>query len=214
LEDPIEDLLKRNEFKYDRNIKAIQESKSNHIRIDKKGVGEIDFLFLDESNSIIYVAECKHNRSRFDLFNWRRDYSIFKSTYESRLDKKVLWCRANIKHLNSHFNFKYKDDKLSIEDFIVRGIFIINAPTIYMFNGLFRAFTIHDFEKILKGEFVSKIFQFNNEEVGYEMLIHHPYFDNLERNIKLHRLARQISQLTLKESSSIVKELKRRLTNN
>lgn len=209
LEDPIEELLQKYDRKYDRNIKAIRKSKSSHVRIDtKKGVGEIDFIYVDEAHEILYIAECKHNRSRFDMYNWRRDTTNFKATYENQLSKKVSWCRTNLRLLNTHYSLKHPNESLDITKYMVRGIFIINAPTFYMYNGKFRAFTIHDFENLLKGEYIDRVFRFENEDDQTEIEIHHPYFDNLIRKMKLKKIAKDISALTLGESIALVKKLK------
>lgn len=204
LEDPIESSLVEHGIKYDRNLKALRRSVSEYVRIDQAGVGEIDFIFIDEENEILYILECKHNRSRFDMFNWRRDYENFKNYYELQLEKKISWCRENINVINYHFTKKYNDQSLNINHFLIRGTFIINAPTIYMLNGKFRAFTIKNFKDLLNGEYVDRIFLLKYEN-GKETLIRHPYFDNLRNRLKLDSLAEQISKLSIKESMKLSK---------
>lgn len=201
LENPIEKILVEHGIKYDRNLKTFQKSKTEYIRIDSEGIGEIDFIFIDEEYKIIYVTECKHNRSRFDMFNWRRDYENFKISYEPQLEKKVTWCQKNIDIINYHFSKKYNDPDLNIKSFLIYGIFVINAPTVYMLNGKFRAFTLRNLKDLLDRKFVDRKFLYEYEN-GKEVLITHPYFDNLRR-FNLNHLAYQLSKLTRAESKEL-----------
>ena len=68
LEEPVAQLLKESSFVFDVNVKSFQQMNENSINITKT-VGDIDVLFIDKRNDIIYVCECKHNRSRFDMNN-------------------------------------------------------------------------------------------------------------------------------------------------
>jgi hypothetical protein len=179
LENPAIEILQQNNFKFDNNIKSIKKENGNNIRIDKQGIGEIDLIYLDEENELIYIGECKHNRSRFSMYNWRRDYNNFKNNYENTLERKVNWL-SDSKHLiEEHFKIKYNTDDLNLSDFNIRGIFIINAPTFYMYNGKYRAFTVHEFNNLIRGSFKDIIFKFKNETNNTEYFIRHPYFDNL-----------------------------------
>jgi len=67
-----------------------------------------------------------------------------------------------------------------LSEFEIRGIFIINAPTIYMFNGDYRALTIMDFISLINREYADTKFEFTNENTGKKTLIEHPYFDNVK----------------------------------
>jgi hypothetical protein len=184
LEDPIKDLLKKANRIFDYNIESFSQPKTNNINI-KNTVGDIDILFLDEKYKIIYVCECKHNRSRFDLNNWKRDYSNFKSKYENQLERKTNWVKDNTVVLENHLKLKYPErTDLDISQFETRGIFIINAPTIYMFNGKYRAFTITDIKDLLNEQYVDITFKFTYESSGKTIFVEYPYFDNLEKRLK------------------------------
>lgn len=184
LENPIKELLEKANRIFDYNIESLEQPQTDNINI-KNTVGDIDILFLDEKYKIIYVCECKHNRSRFDLNNWKRDYSKFKSKYENQLERKTNWVKDNKIVLENHLKVKnpQKTD-LDISQFETRGIFIINAPTIYMFNGKYRAFTISEIKDLLNEQYVDTTFKFTNEISGKSIIVEYPYFDNLEKRLK------------------------------
>ncbi len=181
LENPIKELLSKDNRIFDSNIDSFEQFTGNNINI-KKDVGDIDILFLDKKYKVIYICECKHNRSRFDLNNWKRDYSNFKNKYESQLERKVNWVSKNIKVVQNHLKIRYPQKlDFEIDEFETRGIFIINAPTVYMFNGNYRAFTISDIKNLLNEQYVDIKIEFTNEDSGEKILVEHPYFDNLEK---------------------------------
>lgn len=178
LEQPLRDLLTARQIPYDANITSLR-GRAGNIPIAIAGVGEIDILFLDIANQLVYVCECKHNRARFDYPNWRRDYSNFVGTYERKLTNKVDWISQHLGAVEEHFRMLTSDNQLSLAGFDVRGVFAINAPTIYMYNGKYRAFTIHEFRELLDGEYRAVTFQFENEDTGHVLEVSHPYFVTL-----------------------------------
>lgn len=180
LEDPVNEYLKSQNIMHDSNVKSLEQEGDN-IRVDIEGVGEIDILYLDEAEKIIYVCECKHNRSRFDLNNWKRDYSNFKDKYENQLTKKVNWIKANTLPVQKHFQILYNNPDLDISGYSIKGIFIINAPSVYMYNGMYRTYTIKDFKEKINGTFENIEFMFHNEDSGKNFHITYPYFDNLAK---------------------------------
>jgi hypothetical protein len=182
LEFPLQELLRRHDYKFDNNIKSLKRIKGDNVNIEKKeGVGEIDLIFLDEKQCIIYVCECKHNRTRMDINNWKRDYWNFKATYEKQLGNKLSWTDSNKNILGEHFSTIYSEERIDLSTYQTKGLFIINAPTIYMYNGKYRAITLTDFENLLIGQFDDVQFHFINEDSGKEFFVEHPYFDNLAR---------------------------------
>jgi hypothetical protein len=178
LENPIIEILDKNSFINDSNLESFIQPNGINVNI-KQNVGDIDILFLDIENKLIYICECKHNRSRFDMNNWKRDYSNFKSKYENQLKRKFDWANNNKEIIQTHFNCKLKLE-LNLLDFEIRGIFLINAPTIYMFNGKYRALTIKDFDDLINRKFTDTKFEFTNEKTGIKTLIEYPYFDNIK----------------------------------
>lgn len=172
LEEPIWDLLDTYNIKYCKNVVSLVQKNKQHIRVDKQGVGEIDILYLDEAHKEIYVCDCKNNRSRFDWSGWRRDYDAFEHKYKKQLKQKVNWISDNVQLVQEHFEVKFSCE-LDLSDYEVKGIFLINAPSVYMYNGSFRAFTIHGFEHYLNNTFEAP--KFRVDDIGY---ISHPYFKN------------------------------------
>lgn len=179
LQDPIVKILQENKIHYEIDIESFIQDNGTNINI-KNSVGDIDILFFDKKYKIIYICECKHNRSRFDMNNWRRDYANFKEKYEKQLDRKVQWATLNKKVIEDHFKNKFTNSyNESLDDYDIRGIFIINAPTIYMYNGKYRAFTIYDVEKLLTTGYIDLKFKFTSESTGKSYMIEHPYFDDV-----------------------------------
>lgn len=182
LQEPIIEIIDHNSFPYELDIKSYQTHKKQFININND-IGDIDILFLDPWNMIIYVCECKHNRSRFDYNNWKRDYANFKGKYEEQLERKVNWASQNIEVIENHFNLRKENPipKIDLSGYSVEGIFIINAPTLYMFNSKYKCYTIYDFSKLMKGETVYMNFQLTVEDQDKSYIIEHPYFDNIDK---------------------------------
>jgi hypothetical protein len=179
LEDPAIQLIEKKRFKNERNLKSIRTKKGDNISIIKKGVGEIDIVFINEVDKIIYVCECKHNRSRFDFFNWKRDYHNFKDKYELQLTNKIRWIDENKTLLLEHVELKYCATIEIKNEYVVKGIFIINAPTIYMYDCLYPTLTLKNFQELINGNYRPKQFIYidrNNEKKIIEM----PYFQNID----------------------------------
>lgn len=177
LENPISEILNDKNILNDSNLESFVQPNGVNINI-KDDIGDIDILFIDQEYKLIYVCECKHNRSRFDMNNWKRDYKNFKDTYESQLTRKREWVNSNKDVIQTHFKC-IKSINIDLSEYDVRGIFIINAPTVYMFNGAFRAFTIKDIIDLINREYVDIKFEFTNEETKEKTIIDYPYFDNV-----------------------------------
>jgi hypothetical protein len=136
-------------------------------------------VFINEVDKIIYVCECKHNRSRFDFFNWKRDYHNFKDKYELQLTNKIRWIDENKTLLLEHVELKYCATIEIKNEYVVKGIFIINAPTIYMYDCLYPTLTLKNFQELINGNYRPKQFIYidrNNEKKIIEM----PYFQNID----------------------------------
>lgn len=186
LENPVKEKLTENNYFYDSNIKTIITDDRNNFHLDREGIGEIDIIYINEVQEKIIICECKHNRSRFDFNNWRRDYSNFKDSYEPRLDKKVKWASENTTLIHQHFHNKFRGFEPNITAYSVIGIFIINAPTIYMYDGNYKAYTLHDFNNLLHDEYISPTFRFIYPETGLTYDIQHPFFQNIDELINTH----------------------------
>ncbi|MDR7209918.1 hypothetical protein [Flavobacterium piscis] len=182
LQDPIIKKLVENSLPHEVDIKSFQTHKKQFININND-IGDIDILFLDSKNKIIYVCECKHNRSRFDYNNWKRDYANFRDKYEKQLKRKVNWATQNIEIIENHFKLRIENPipNIDLSKFSVEGVFIINAPTLYMFNSKSKCYTIHDFSKIMNNKQVFMDFHFTVEDQNKTYIIKHPYFDNIEK---------------------------------
>ena len=177
LETPAVDLL--NEFGYlnDFKIKSLLTSSSSNINLNDLEIGDIDIAFLNIEEKKVYICECKHNRFKHDLSGMRNDYVKFKKKYENQLERKVRWVRTNLQAFLYHFENKLKVTIESKEEYNVNGVFIINAPTIYMYNTQYLTFTLHSFEEFLAKSYVNYQFNYQNK-AGENFAILNPLFDN------------------------------------
>lgn len=184
LEDPVEEIVLGLDLMYDRNIENLRLHKRT-VSINVQGLGEIDFLVINPDLKKIYIIDCKHLLSRYDIVNQKNDFNAFvnnKRSYNQTMEKKVNWLKENIEILEEHFKVKYGDESISFTDYTLEGIFIINTPTFYMFNSEFRIYTITQVEDVFKGNFVDFTFTLFND-TGNDLIISHvsyPYFEKPE----------------------------------
>ncbi|WPU98445.1 hypothetical protein SNE26_20680 [Mucilaginibacter sp. cycad4] len=179
LEDAAVVLLKAAQIPFDKSVKSLRQHKGNNFPIGNiKGIGEIDLIFADTTQKILYIVECKHNKSRFDYFNWKRDYTTFKSKYETQLNNKITFAKAETERVLVHLEVV---NEVTIEDkadYIVNGIFLINAPTLYMYDAKFPTLTLHNLQHLLGRKFVIPKFALKMPD-GNEIVVEQPYFTNL-----------------------------------
>ncbi|CAL2083189.1 conserved hypothetical protein [Tenacibaculum dicentrarchi] len=183
LQNPIIEKLKEHNHPYEVDILRFKTHNKQYINITDT-IGDIDILFIDMFQKIIYVSECKHNRSRFDYSNWKRDYSNFKQKHEAQLKRKIDWTKSNKKIIENHFRLRNENPIiLELTEYKIEGIFIINAPNIYMFNSKYKCYTIHDFQLLMNNEIPFNDFIIYAEDRKKSYHIEHPYFDNIEKEI-------------------------------
>lgn len=181
LEDAAVSLLHAEGIVNDKGVKSLRQHKGNNHNIEKiAGVGEIDMIFLDQPKKILYVVECKHNKSRFDYFNWKRDYSGFKNKYETQLGNKIKFVKANTEMVLTHLEVIGGISIEAKESYSVEGIFLINAPTLYMYDAVYPTLTLHNLKDLLKGSYVIPKFLIEMED-GKEILVEQPYFQNVSK---------------------------------
>jgi hypothetical protein len=183
LDDDVEEKIKNIKLFYDRNVKHLKSANGN-VSIDVPGLGEVDFIIVVEKLKKIFISDCKHLLGRYDIVNQKNDFNVFEvgskknSSYNQTMTNKLAWFNANKKLLQEHFQIKYNDQNISIEQFDVEGIFIVNTPTFYMYNAVYRIYTVAQLDEVLKGEFVDETFMIVLEEEDKEtiMNVKYPYF--------------------------------------
>jgi len=176
LEKPLADILEEQGFVYEPNVKFIHDGKQT-ISLVVKDLGEIDLLYIDHLQQVLYVCECKHNRSKFDAAGWRRDYSNFVRDYETQLANKLRWAIEHINDLAAHFSRREKRP-IDLTGYTVAGIFVINAPTVYMYDGAFPTYTISMFRELVNGRFQEHQISYNLPKTQEVRLIGRPYMKN------------------------------------
>lgn len=172
LDDTVEQKLIESDIYYNRNVKSI-----NGINVDIKGLGEIDFLAVSPTLRKVFIIECKHLMTRFDIPNQKNDYNAFtsgKKPFNETLKRKVQWCSENLKNIEDHM----KNHNLDISDYDVEGVFVVNTPTIYMYNSEFRIYEISKLTEVLNGTYEDEKYNIINVDDGTMVELTYPYFTN------------------------------------
>ncbi len=179
LDDAVEEKLIHNKIYYDRNLKSI-----DNFDINNEEVGEIDFIMISQKLKKIFIADCKHLLGRYDTPNQRNDYNVFvsgKKPYNQTLERKVNWFKNNKQLIQNHFKKKYLEAFIDISHFEIEGIFIINTPTLYMYNSTFRIYSITQIENVVLGKHEDPTFTILIDEPDKTGIINinYPYFKKL-----------------------------------
>lgn len=178
LEDEIEKIIKDKGFLYCRNIKTFKQTSGVNLRIDNELAGEIDFIIVNLKLKVVYIADAKYNKTKYEAVGYRTDNSNFISSYEPQLLRKVNWLSENLQVLQDHLKIINNLIELDITDFRVEGIFLINTPTFYMFNGKYKAITLKQTGDFLDGKYEYPTLMIY-EQTGDEeqlVIVQHPYF--------------------------------------
>ena len=182
LEDKIENIVKNKGYLYCRNIKSFKQSAGkNNINIDNNIAGEIDLIVVNHNLRTIYVADVKYNKARYEAVGYRMDYTQFinpskpNKSYEAKLTKKIDWISNNIDVLKEHLSIIYNKTDIDLNGYKAEGIFIINTPTFYMFNGQFKAITLKQFGDFIDGKYEYPDIFITDKE-GKDKTVRHPYF--------------------------------------
>ncbi|MBK7668643.1 MAG: hypothetical protein IPJ32_15680 [Sphingobacteriaceae bacterium] len=142
LDDEVEKILVNLNLQYDRNVKKLNSSKG-FINIDIEGLGELDFIIIAPAIKKIFISDCKHLLGRYDIVNQRNDFNAFEigsnktKPYNQTMKAKLTWFNENKHIVQDHFKSKYSDSAIDISEYAFESIFIINTPTIYMYNSVY-----------------------------------------------------------------------------
>lgn len=175
LEDKVQEIVLNLKMPFVRNIKSFKRPRQNNINIDNELAGEIDFIIINHYHKIFYVADSKYNKAKYEAVGYRTDNTNFKTKYETQLAKKISWVENNRDIVHGHFKIIYNAEDFDFENYSVEGIFFINTPTFYMFNGRYKALTINKLEGYLEGMFKFPTLTYTPEGKP-QVEINHPYF--------------------------------------
>lgn len=179
LEDEAENIFKDNSIIYDRNLTNLKKWNGQHKDIENEECGEIDFLFLH--NNKIYIADSKHQLARYDMNNFRNDYSYFevnKKSYNKTIERKLNFLKSKTKEVEEHFQVIQNDKSLQIQSYKFEAIFIINTPTFIMHNNQFRLYTLKSLEDVVQNKFIDQTYNLIIDEEEHQRIlsISYPYF--------------------------------------
>jgi hypothetical protein len=202
LDDEVQKRLENAELHFFRNITNI-DSENGSVSLNKKDVGEIDFIIINHATKKIYVADCKHLQGRYDMLTQRNDYSNFtkgKKPYNKQIENKIKWVEENRAALNYHYHKQYGKNNPDITSYEIEGIFIINTPTFYMFNSLYRIYTVDIVIDAINGNVSNfeKTIIINENDKIVKFDIEFPYFKKPDYHL--------IDLLNIEESEDEIEE--------
>ncbi len=183
LDDAVELQLKESNVYYDRNVTGLHTN-AGYVNIDVKGLGEIDFIIIAHDVKKIFITDCKHLMSRYDAANQKNDFNAFTKgskktkSYNQTMTAKLEWFNVNKNILEEHFAIKNKLGKLPLTEYRIEGMFIINTPTLYMYNADYRIYTLNQVSAVLNGTYQDQTFVVHSEDENSTSLMHikYPYF--------------------------------------
>lgn len=175
LEDKVENILNKRGLRFVRNIKSFKRPNQNNVNIDNSTAGEIDFIIIHSSVKKLIVADSKYNKAKYEAVGYRTDNTNFITVYEPKLKKKIDWVFDIKSIVQEHFKIVYNIQDLDLSDYEVVGLFFINTPTFYMFNGRYKALTLSQLDVYLSEDYKEIKIPYTNSG-GVEIVIEHPYF--------------------------------------
>jgi hypothetical protein len=186
LDDQVEKIVSGCSLRYDRGVEKIH-TRGKSFSLLEKSLGEIDFLIISPATKKLLVIECKHLLGRYDMVNWKQDYDHFtvngsKPGYNTRLTTKVKWITNHLSQVEEHFRIKYRDNAISLDNYEVEGVFVINTPTFYMYNALYRIYTYHQFEDVITGQHTDPVYTllYETDDSISTYRVMYPYFAKRE----------------------------------
>ena len=177
LDDALEQSLNSVNIINYRNVKRI-ETNTGGVSLLTNGIGEIDSIAIVKAQSKIYIIDCKHLQSRFDIVSQKNDYSNFVQKYDPQIKRKTEWVINNKHLLAEHLNITKPEITVDITNYTVEGVFVINTPTFYMYNSPYRIYTVDIAARVFTGELVDASFIINYSD-GDTLVMHevsYPYF--------------------------------------
>jgi len=147
------------------------------LNFDIEGVGEIDFIIIVHDHNKIYVADCKHLQGRYDMMSQKNDFSNFrkKKGYDEQIQRKVDFIEGHLEELNYHNKQIYGKEQPDINGYNVEGIFIINTPTFYMYNSVYRIYIVNDIIDVISQRYVDREYTIMTENEMF-LNVKYPYF--------------------------------------
>ena len=125
------------------------------------------------------MVDCKHLQSKFDMMSQRKDYSNFvkaKKGYNQQIENKLNFIAQKLNELGQHIKNKMGKDIEGISEYGIEGCFVVNTPTFYMYNSVFRIYTVDNALEYMLGKKQDKTFRFHFEEKGVHFDVDYPYF--------------------------------------
>jgi hypothetical protein len=182
LDDAVEEILKTTNSFYDRNVKKL-DTNDGFVNIDVKGLGEIDFIIVAPDLKKVLLMDCKHLMTRYDTPNQKNDFNNFtisskkRKSYNETILNKVEWFRQNQKILISYCH-KLTNNSINVAEYELEGVFLINTPTLYMYNSDFRIYCIKDLKSVIDGDYHDQTFIIHTEDDDQIQLlkVEYPYF--------------------------------------
>ena len=125
------------QFPHKHDIKSIGNTPVEEFPVFENGektnrtVGQIDFIIINKSKRIIYIADAKHLKSKYIVTSFYNDKSKFDNYYK-KLRDKTMWANEHKELISDLF-------ELDVTSYSVQELFITEA---YIFYALFVEYPI------------------------------------------------------------------------
>lgn len=166
---------------FDSKVTSLKTKNNRNISLVKRpnDIGDIDILAVSAAKKEIYVCEAKHLKARYDIKNWYHDILHFKKHHEQQLTRKWKWVCNNIQSVQNHFDCLYKEQSFEFQAFKVLPVFLINNPTLYMYDSPFLCLTLHEFGRFIEDDYQEYNLTIPAGRDGETVVLSRPFFSNL-----------------------------------
>jgi len=210
LEDQAQAIFEKKDFYFDRKVMKLLGENGLVVDINDQP-GEIDFIFFDHDCKKILVTDCKYHRARYEMVGFSNDYVQFTRHYEKKMKRKIQFIKNKLELLKTHMvKQKGLPIDFDIKAYSVEGLFIVNTPTFYIFNGIFPTITIGHLE-----EFIEYCYKFGDLVLKYpthNKIIKHPWF-TVQEEQDAFRLHKSVTADLLVANTSIFGKQRNQLSN-
>jgi hypothetical protein len=152
LEKCVANILDNNNILYLKNIKSLANTSVEKAKAStsdgkktNKCVGEIDFIIVDDTAKIVYVADAKFIKPTYFIQSFGVDAEKFRGEkgYERKLEYKTVW-------IKNHLSLLAKELKRSdMSSYTVQGFFVTDNLVYYTMFSQYPIIPIRDIIKFL-----------------------------------------------------------------
>ncbi|MFN4123754.1 MAG: hypothetical protein ACK4GL_10685 [Flavobacteriales bacterium] len=99
------------------------------------------------------------------------------------MERRTSWINENKEKIIFHFSQRHENFEIDI-NYEVKGVFVINAPTLYMYDSPFITCTLYNLKKLLDNKLEFEIFSVT-DKFGNKFDVTYPYYKNAEKELEM-----------------------------